>query len=178
MGDDTYGKYLKQYHFKRILMISIIMLIGAILYFPKQLILFESSLIKVNGEVDEIVKKEINNINSFGINERLYNLELRYKNDPAIYYLKDIGNINYYLKVEDILRAIDKTRSVEVWIHKNDKNKKNIQFFQIADDEGNILFSLNDIDAHKKFKFYLLLGLGLLGTLSFVINIYYHAKSS
>lgn len=151
---------LAEHYVFRAFVIGIVGLLVAIYNTPKSFYAFEFLLTEVSGQVEFVEKIR---------DKKTFFLQIKFKENPKKYLLKDIGNVNYFFKIEEVINKLKTPKKATVLIKESEMNASEIEVYQIAD-SNKILFHLDDIEAHKKLRFYLTLCVGVLGVVLFLVN--------
>ena len=162
----------KAYYAKRGLFVGITSIICAFYFFAPTLFTFKSSLIEMNGEVENLKTHYTSVESSRGSKSIKSELKFTLNSTQSFYVLmKNIGQSRYNERFEKLKKQLKKSELATVWIKQSQKEEYKPTVFQIADRNGKIIYDFDESKSHSRIGFFISFGFGLFG-----IGIYLRHK--
>lgn len=169
-------KWWKNYYAELNLTVGITLIFCAFYFFAPTLFTSKSSLISIAGQIKKVETyyTQIITDNRFHkVKSTKSELQLQIIGQTQIYSLtKNIGYDYRNEKYENIKTALLNSKMVKVWIKKTQSEKWNPVIFQLENDDGTIIYDLNDAKSELYFLFPFMIILGLFSTSIFLRHRY------
>ena len=163
----------KAYYAEKGLFVGITSIICAFYFFAPTLFTFKSSLIKQNGEIENLKTYYTRVESSKGSKSIKSELKFTLNSTQSVYVLmKNIGHSRFNERFENLEKQLKKSERATVWIKKSQKDEYKPTVFQIADRNGEIIYDFSESKSHSRFGFLISFGLGIFGIGLFINHKY------
>ncbi|BAO56193.1 hypothetical protein [Nonlabens marinus] len=169
-------KWWKNYYTELNLTFGITCIFCALYFFAPTLFTLKSSLISKTGEIKKIETYYTQIVTDRGLHKvksTKSQLQLQIIGQTQIYSLtKNIGYDYRNEKYENIKKSLLNSKTVKVWIKKNESKIWNPVIFEIEKDDGTIIYDMNDAKSELYFLFPFMIILGLFSSSMFFRHKY------
>ena len=165
----TNKEWWKNYYAEMNLTVGLTIILCAFYFIAPTLFTFKNSLITIDGKLQKVETyyEKINNTGKLGhkFTSNKSELIIYLKGNDQMYSLmKNIGYESRNEQYENIKKALNNSKSVKIWINKNQIDEWKPQVFQIEMDNDLMLYDIMDAKSELLFLFPFMIILGAFST--------------